>query len=442
MIKISVILPIYNEEQYLRQCLDSVCGQSLKEIEIICVDDGSTDSSLSILHEYQRTDSRIKVLTQPNQYAGAARNYGMREARGEYFLFLDSDDFFSQNMLEKLYRRAERDRLDIAICRYALYDDADGKTDLVKFAEKDAYLPSNLEVFSGEDLKDAGIFQVSVGWAWDKLFRGTFVKECGYLFPEFRSSEDGFFVYMLMARAKRMGMIGERLVFHRINNLNSLSNTKELNWENGFKMLELTEEELKRQGIYLVFEKSFVGFAIEFQVWYLQSMGERKAFYNCYRYIREKMEPEFGFLRFGGGFLCSSSELVRYSQILELEFEELLFMIMKEKDEKLHRATKKGWVFPYDLIPKGRRVVLYGAGVIGQAYREQLLKTEYCREVCLVDKNYEQYREEGLPVEPPEILKEIKFDYVVISILDREIQRKVQQWMVSSGVRRETIVCV
>ena len=442
MIKMSVTLPVYNEEPYLRQCLDSICSQTLKEIEIICVDDGSADNSLPILREYETADSRIKVLTQANKYAGTARNYGMREAGGEYYLFLDSDDFFSQDMLEKLYRKAEMNQLDIAICRYDLYDDADGKTRSVRFEERDAYLPADLPVFSGKDLRDAGIFQVSVGWAWDKLFRRTFVEECGYLFPEFRSSEDGFFVYMLMARAERMGIIDDRLVFHRINNRNSLSNTKESDWENGFKMLELTAKELGRQGLYSLYEKSFVGFAVEFQVWYLQSMNEKKAFYNCYQYIRNKMEPEFHFMRFPDGFLCGSSELARYHQVLELEFDELLFAILEEKEDNLQRSMKKGWVFPYSLIPRGCRVVLYGAGIIGQDYREQLLQTEYCREVYLVDGNYGQYQGGDFQVENPELLKEIDFDYVVISIFDREIQRKVRQRLLSAGIRREKIICI
>ena len=91
--KVSVIIPVYNVEDYLRQCLDSVINQTLKDIEIICVDDGSTDNSLQIFREYEQKDSRVKVLTQKNQYAGVARNTGMNIARGHYYVFLDSDDF-------------------------------------------------------------------------------------------------------------------------------------------------------------------------------------------------------------------------------------------------------------------------------------------------------------------------------------------------------------
>ena len=112
MVKVSVIIPVYNVEPYLKQCMDSVVGQTLKEIEIICVDDGSTDGSLDILREYAAEDNRIQIIEQKNAGAGAARNNGMRHATGKYLSFLDSDDFFEPRMLEKAYDLAEKDQAD------------------------------------------------------------------------------------------------------------------------------------------------------------------------------------------------------------------------------------------------------------------------------------------------------------------------------------------
>ena len=94
MIKVSVIIPVYNAEKYLEKCLDSLLKQTFTDMEVICVDDGSTDASLEILKRFQEKDRRIHVLTQENQYAGTARNNGMKIAQGEYLLFLDSVDFF------------------------------------------------------------------------------------------------------------------------------------------------------------------------------------------------------------------------------------------------------------------------------------------------------------------------------------------------------------
>lgn len=104
--KVSVIIPVYNAEKYLRECLDSVVNQTLEEIEVICVDDGSTDGSLDILYEYEEKDSRVKVLKQKNQHAGVARNAGIDIAQGEYVHFLDSDDYLTLNAYEVLFQKA------------------------------------------------------------------------------------------------------------------------------------------------------------------------------------------------------------------------------------------------------------------------------------------------------------------------------------------------
>ena len=122
-IKVSVIIPVYNTENYLKKCLDSVLAQTLKEIEIICVDDGSTDKSLDIVKRYQEIDNRFIILKQNNQFAGAARNNGLKIARGEYIAFLDADDFYVTNALEQLYEKAKRYKLDFIKGRFYYLND-------------------------------------------------------------------------------------------------------------------------------------------------------------------------------------------------------------------------------------------------------------------------------------------------------------------------------
>ena len=120
-VKVSVILPVYNASDYLHQCMDSIVGQTLKDIEIICVDDGSTDNSLDILKEYEQKDKRVKVIQQKNAGAGAARNNGLSIATGEYLSFLDSDDFFEPDMLEKAYEKAKGSNAQIVVFRSDQY---------------------------------------------------------------------------------------------------------------------------------------------------------------------------------------------------------------------------------------------------------------------------------------------------------------------------------
>ena len=114
MIKVSVIIPVYNVELYLRECLDSIVNQTLKEIEIICIDDCSTDNSYSILEEYSKKDVRFRILKNiSNIGSGPTRNIGIREAKGQYISFIDSDDYISNNYLNDLYNTAIKYNSDI-----------------------------------------------------------------------------------------------------------------------------------------------------------------------------------------------------------------------------------------------------------------------------------------------------------------------------------------
>lgn len=431
--KISVILPVYNEERYINQCMDSLCHQTLSDIEIICVDDGSTDGSLAILRSYEKLDDRIMVITQKNQYAGVARNNGMKHAKGKYLLFLDSDDIFELDMLEKLYLRAEQDQLDIALCHSYRLDDRNGEKIEIDSSETDSFFPKETSVFSGADIECAGIFQSMIGWAWDKLFRADFVREMGYEFPDFRSSEDGFFVYMLVARAQRIGVLEERLVWHRIYNGESLSNSREQNWENGFRMLEMIYEELKKQKIYDIFEQSFISWGVYFQVWHLTTLYEKTAFFNSYKYIREHTEAEFRILQYHGEFLCEPEHLEYYNLIFKMEPEQFLLQLLKDRDGvisryqsgwNIHRNNKR-WVFPYEKIAKETKIIIYGAGAMGRSYFEQLKATEYCREVHIVDQNYQKYYATNYPVEDIGIVSNIDYDYILIAVMDYLVRAEV-----------------
>ena len=118
MPKISIIVPVYNVEQYINRCIDSLLGQTLKDIEIILVDDGSPDQCPQICDEYARKDSRIKVIHKKNNGLGYARNSGLELATGEYIAFVDSDDYVNINMYEKLYNETINNNFDIVYCGF------------------------------------------------------------------------------------------------------------------------------------------------------------------------------------------------------------------------------------------------------------------------------------------------------------------------------------
>lgn len=219
---ISVVVPVYNTSKYLRQCIDSLIHQTLNNIELIFVDDGSTDDSLSVLKEYAARDSRIMILEQKNQYAGVARNNGMKHASGKYIIFLDSDDFFELNMLEELYITAERNNVDIVLFGFFGYDNLTGTTEYTQMPE------IQKGVFSPKDLgKD--IFSVCDGVTWNKLYLKKFVEETGLTFQPLIHSNDAFFTRMIVVLATRMIYIKKRFVHYRYNNSNSLQGKRDRN---------------------------------------------------------------------------------------------------------------------------------------------------------------------------------------------------------------------
>ncbi len=150
MPKVSVIIPVYNTEKYLRQCLDSVINQTLTDIEIICVNDGSTDNSTNILNEYANNDSRIIVLSQKNSGAAIARNNGINNAIGDYLYFIDSDDYVDTTFLEKMYSKSLKYNADICLCRRYNYDALRDRLEQMNDALITELLPS--ECFNVDDI--------------------------------------------------------------------------------------------------------------------------------------------------------------------------------------------------------------------------------------------------------------------------------------------------
>lgn len=214
-VKISVIVPIYNACKHLRPALESILDQTLKEIEIICVDDGSTDTSLDMLKIYQKRDSRIRIITETNAGPGHARNNGLRRARGKYVAFLDADDFFEPELLEKLYTKAEEDDLDIAIVRYDIYDNKKAKF-VANIESEHARIYEGGVVTSKNEYPDY-ILESTTGAAWNKLFKKSFILEKGIVFTtEALIFEDVYFTSAALAFAERIARIPDILVHHRI----------------------------------------------------------------------------------------------------------------------------------------------------------------------------------------------------------------------------------
>ncbi len=278
---ISVILPVYNNEKYLARCLDSVLAQTEKSLEILCVDDGSPDGSPEILREYEKKDPRVRILRQENAGAGAARNHGLREARGKYLSFLDSDDFFEPDMLEAALGRLLEDQADFVVFGCDQYLNDTGEFRQTGYALRKNTLPP-YRPFSFREITD-NVFLSFVGWAWDKLYDADFVKSRGLWFQEQRSSNDLLFVYSALVQARRITVCDRVLAHQRRNNQESLSNTREKSWACFYHALLALRQMLKEQGLYQELERDFINYALHFSLWNYNTItgeGRRRVYCN------------------------------------------------------------------------------------------------------------------------------------------------------------------
>ena len=270
--KISVILPVYNAEKYLRPCLDSIRDQTLRDIEILCVDDGSSDASPKILADYAKKDSRIRVIRQENAGAGAARNTGLRAASAAYLSFLDADDFFEPQMLALAYEKAEADQSDFVVFRSDQYYTDEDRCREMRWSVKAEQLPQE-SPFSRKEIR-GNVFRAFIGWAWDKLYCREFVQKHQLLFQEQRTSNDFFFVFTALILAERISVVDQVLVHQRRDAKDSLSKTRENSWFCYYDALLVLRERMKEEGVFAELERDFINYAVHASLWNLNTLAE------------------------------------------------------------------------------------------------------------------------------------------------------------------------
>ena len=219
-IKISVIIPIYNAEKYLEKCLDSIISQSLKEIEIICVNDGSTDNSLEILKKLQLEDKRIIVINKKNGGSSSARNAALKVARGEYCLNIDSDDWIEQGYFKAIYEKAKKNEVDILITDMIFDYQTDTKENEIKI---DLKLEED-KVISGKEYVKIFFTNNFYGYTWNKLIKRKLYIENNLCYDEeIFLLEDVELLMMLAYYAKKIGKLN-RGYYHYIIGENNGSN--------------------------------------------------------------------------------------------------------------------------------------------------------------------------------------------------------------------------
>lgn len=308
--EISVIIPVYNIQQHLRECLDSVLGQSYPHLQVICVDDGSTDESPAILAQYAQKDNRVQVIRQQNAGPGAARNTGLEAATGEYVIFLDSDDWFEPDFLEKMVDTAVREGADVAICRAVEFDTNSGRELPSEWMMKKQYLPGKL-AFAPQEMADH-LFQFTYGMPWDKFYRRELLTSSGIRYPALKNSEDLAFVYPTLLAAKRIAVVDEVLIHHRINRMASVSNSRCGQPEAPYEAFQIVKEYLEQHQLMDTYRRSFLNWAMEFLVWHISNMSQRDIQKQYLNTLRHQWLPQLHFEEHPASYYESKSCYAKY----------------------------------------------------------------------------------------------------------------------------------
>ena len=312
--KVSVIIPVYNVEAYLRECLDSVVTQTLKEIEIICIDDGSTDSSLSILKEYAKKDPRISVLQQENLHAGVARNAGIAVAKGKYLSFLDGDDFFELRMFEDCYSLIEKEGSEILFYQYWRYNDGTHELEQVRGINKNLTNGESITLPTISVRKQ--LMTMCNPMPWNKLIRHQLIKDVGIRFQSQSASNDVYFSLGSLACSHKITLLYKPYVYYRYNREGSLKNTRDKNPFDFYKAYESVYKMLRKRGLYKTYQETFLTSLVSSSLWTLAHT--EKAHQEVKEFIRNVIVPKFihGKESLLSENLISRLERVKYPDII------------------------------------------------------------------------------------------------------------------------------
>lgn len=379
--KVSVVVPVYNTAEYLPECIDSIRRQTLKEMEIICVDDGSTDRCLDILEAYAAQDERIRIIHKDNGGPASARKAGLRAASGQYIGFVDSDDWIEENMYELLYREAEGYQTDMVTCGFFL----EGNYTTMHMDT----IPQGL--YDGKDmqgLREKAIFNIEEKASGIKaslcykLFKRNLICEAQYKVPDgITMADDKMCLLTALLECNSVYVCHKALYHYRIRT-NSIVHSGN------------AEYLLK---VYAVYK-------------YLQELFAHRHFTRDMRWQAE-------------------------IYITELLYKGINTLLGFENRNLL-------WIDPYwlDQIPADSKIILYGAGELGKKYRKQLQSRKDIHYITCIDFSYERLNNEEFGVEDPGAVTGYDYDYIVITIKNPQKAANVREELRGLGIADDRIL--
>ncbi|MFL0165440.1 glycosyltransferase family 2 protein [Candidatus Clostridium helianthi] len=382
--KISVIVPIYNIERYVETCIESIMKQTYNNLEIILVDDGSTDKSGEICDFYKEKDSRIIVVHKLNGGLVSARKAGLKAATADYIAYVDGDDWIEPEMYEIMSEEMERNNADIVVCAHK-------EEFMNEITVVSNIIPAG--VYRGEELvKNVYPTMLYTGtyfdWGlspscWDKLYKREVLYDNQMQVDEkIWNGEDSACVYSAILDSECVCIINES-PYHYRKRENSVSSAHDEYYFERFNALYKNMFSRMKRSEY----------------WYLI---EPQFNYHMLKFLNQGIGQELGI--------------------------------------DLYTIFHSYLLFPYGSVKQGSNIVLYGAGEIGQIYHKQIMETGFCNIALWVDKNYLSYKKNNFNVDTPDKLEEVSWEYIVIATRTKIVADDIKNSLTDRGIDESLII--
>lgn len=355
--KVSIIVPIYNIELYLKQCLDSLYNQTYNNIEIILVDDGSTDGSSEICDMYMIKDRRFRVIHKSNEGLVCARKTGLSAATGAYIAYVDGDDWIEPNMIERLYDILISENVDIAMCgRYE--DTGDMHRPIYHGIAEGRYDKGQLmkQVYPNM-IVNGGFFEWGLfPGVWDKLFKRESLERFQMdVDNRLTMGEDAACTYPCLLNAKSIYVLHECLYHYRQTTTSMVKQCQDVK-------------------------------------------TQRMRFNILYNSVNKAFK--------------------KYKEIYDLseQWKEYMLFLMIPRADMLYKDVELlDYLFPFKNVKKGSNIIIYGMGTYGQHLYKFIKRTEFCTVLTCVDRNYVELAKQAIPVVSPDEISNYEYDAIVIA---------------------------
>lgn len=370
--QLSVVVTVYNLDRYIEKCIDSLLLQDYKYMEIVIVDDGSTDNTSEICDKYEKKYNNIRVVHKCNEGVVKALATGIDYSEGLYITFVDGDDWVQHNCYGSLMKLLLDNDLDIITYGAIKYRN-----------ENDYYYTYDSfkeGIYEGTDLND-----IKSNMIWDKtkqgfqidpslcmkIFRKDIIETCvkNVLNIKIHYSQDVIITYPAIKEAEKLGIIHDAYYFHR-------------------------RREIGVQPAYLM----------DSQYYY--------KLYLVYKYLSE-------IFKFDKNILQQIEAFYQYSVKLRCL-------------DNTQDVTIDKWLFPFDKVKKGSNIIIYGYGKVGKTYIQQLEKLNFCNVICIVDSAYEKYQDNGGKIFPIEHIVNKRYDYIVIANASDDVKHKIKNVLMNN----------